>query len=105
MEEWRGGGTNSSSKSGHYHHHKRRRGGRSKSEQQKERAGKGVLPGNDITGVVLSVLFQWTHSPKPGDLPRRQRACVCMKREMAKKKNVFTLKCHTWIFHKMVSGN
>lgn len=37
----------------------------------KKRAGKGVLPGYDITGVVLSVSFQWTHSPKHGDLPRR----------------------------------
>lgn len=76
MEDLRGGGTNSSSASRHYHHHKRRREGRSKSEQQKERAGRGVVPGYDITGVVLSVLFQWRRSPKLGDLPERQYVCV-----------------------------
>lgn len=88
MEDLRGGGTNSSGASGHYHHHKRRREGRSKSEQQKERAGKGVLPGYDISGVVLGVLFQWRCCPKLGDLPERQCVCVCvcMNREVAKER-------------------
>lgn len=65
-----------------------------------------MLPGYDITRVVLRVLFQWTNAPKLGDLPRTQCVCVCMKREMAKKESVFTLKCHTLeISHKMVTGN
>lgn len=89
MEDLRGGGTNSSGASRHYHHHKRREG-RSKSEQKKKRAGRGVVPGYDITGVVLSVAFQWRRSSKLGDLPERQCVCVCMKREVAKKGCIFT---------------
>ncbi len=52
------GGTNSSRERRHHHHHKRWSEGRSKCEQQKEREKKGAMPGYDITGVVLSVLFQ-----------------------------------------------
>lgn len=57
---------------------------------KKKRAGRGVVPGYDITGVVLSVAFQWRRSSKLGDLPERQCVCVCMKREVAKKGCVFT---------------
>lgn len=59
-------------------------------EDRKVRAGRGVMPGYDITGVVLSVAFQWRQSSKLGDLPERQCVCVCMKREVAKKGCVFT---------------
>lgn len=82
MEDLRGGGTNSSGASGHYHHHhhKRRREGRSKSEQQKERAGKGVLPGYDISGVVL---VSWSNGDAVLNLGTCQRGslCVCLYEE------------------------
>lgn len=37
----------------------------------RKREKKGAMPGYDIMGVVLSVLFQRRQSPKAGDLPRR----------------------------------
>lgn len=59
MEDWMRGGTNSSSgRRHHHHHHKRWSEERSKSEQQRERERKGAMPGYDIIGVVLNVLFQ-----------------------------------------------